>query len=102
VCFNLFHVIRELGNLPRDTQAVCLHVSLRVPLVDHTTGESLRHFLEEFSGQDQGPRLVIEGWDHMRALSNHETSTRIAIAAVEKVAYTDRAEQELRAAQAAD
>ena len=92
VCFNLFHVIRELRQLPDDTRAVYLHLSSRVPLVDHTTGESLRYFLEEFSGQDQSPRLVIEGWDHMRRLSKHETSTRIAIANV----------HELGAAQATD
>ena len=85
VCFNLFHVIRELGQLPPDTQAVHLHVSSRVPLVDHTTNESLRYFLEEFSGQDQSPTLVIEGWDHMRPLSKHETSTRIALTSVEEI-----------------
>jgi MFS superfamily sulfate permease-like transporter len=85
VCFNLFHVIRELGQLPHDTRAVYLHLSSRVPLVDHTTGESLRYYLEEFSGQDQSPRLVIEGWDHMRPLSKHETSTRIALASVEEM-----------------
>jgi carbonic anhydrase len=85
VCFNLFHVIRELGQLPHGTQAVYLHVSSRVPIVDHTTGESLRYFLEEFSGQDESPRLVIEGWDHMRPLSNHETSTRIALASVHEL-----------------
>jgi carbonic anhydrase len=89
VCFNLFHVIRELGQLPHGTQAVYVHLSSRVPLVDHTTGESLHRFLEEFSGQDQSPRLVIEGWDHMRPLSKHETSTRIALATVEKVAFAD-------------
>ncbi|MGB9303609.1 MAG: SulP family inorganic anion transporter [Mycobacterium sp.] len=102
VCFNLFHVIRELGQLSNGTRAVYLHLSSRVPLVDHTTGESLRHFLEEFSGQDQSPRLVIEGWDHMRPVSKHETSTRIALAAVEKVARTERAEHELTVAQATD
>ncbi|UVO11273.1 SulP family inorganic anion transporter [Mycobacterium sp. SVM_VP21] len=80
VCFNLFHVIRELGQFPPDTQTVQLHLSRRVPLVDHTTSETLRYFLEEFSGQDDSPTLVIEGWDHMRPLSNHETSTRIALA----------------------
>ena len=85
VCFNLFHVIRELGQLPQDTQAVHLHLSSRVPLVDHTTGESLRYFLEEFSGQHQSPMLVIEGWDHMRPLSKHETSTRIALASLEEM-----------------
>ncbi len=85
VCFNLFHVIRELGQLPQDTQAVHLHLSSRVPLVDHTTGESLGYFLEEFSGQDQSLMLVIEGWDHMRPLSKHETSTRIALASLEEL-----------------
>ena len=85
VCFNLFHVIRELGQLPHGTQAVYLHLSSRVPLVDHTTVESLRHFQEEFSGQDQSPRLVIEGWDHLRPLSKHETSTRIALATGEEL-----------------
>ncbi|WP_409428629.1 SulP family inorganic anion transporter [Mycobacterium sp. SMC-11] len=83
VCFNLFHVIRELGQFPPDTQTVQLHLSWRVPLVDHTTSETLRYFLEEFSGQDDSPTLVIEGWDHMRPLSNHETSTRIALANVD-------------------
>jgi carbonic anhydrase len=92
VCFNLFHVIRELGQLPQGTHTVYLHVSSRVPLVDHTTGQSLRYFLEEFSGQDQSPRLVIEGWDHMRRLSKHDTSTRLALANV----------HELEAAQATD
>ena len=85
VCFNLFHVIRELGQLPDDIRGVYLHLSSRVPLVDHTTGEALRHFLEEFSGQDQNPKLVIEGWDHMRPLSKHETSTRIGLATVEEL-----------------
>lgn len=86
VCFNLFHVIQELRELPSDTRTVHLHLSPHVPIVDHTTGESLRYYLDEFSGQDQSPRLVIEGWDHMRPLSKHETSTRIALGSVEKFA----------------
>ncbi|MEB3034557.1 SulP family inorganic anion transporter [[Mycobacterium] nativiensis] len=85
VCFNLFHVIRELRQLPRDTQTVHLHLSSRVPLVDHTTSESLRSFLEEFSGEDETPTLLIEGWDHMRPLSKHEMSTRIALASIEEL-----------------
>ena len=86
VCFNLFHVIRELGQLPPDTQAVYLHVSSRVPLVDHTTGESLRHFLEEFSGQDQSPRLVIEGWGPGRGpCPSTRRPTRIALATAEQL-----------------
>lgn len=102
VCFNLFHLIRELGQLPNGTRQVHLHVSSRVPLVDHTTGESLRHFLEEFSGQDKSPSLVIDGWDHMQPLSDYETSTRIALATVDTLTSAERTEQELRTAQATD
>jgi carbonic anhydrase len=76
---------RELDQLPQGAQTVDLHLSSRVPVVDHTTGESLRHFLEEFSGQDQSPRLVIEGWDHTRPLSKHQTSIRIGLASVEEL-----------------
>lgn len=87
VCFNLFHVIRELGQLPQGIRAVHLHLSSRVSLVDHTTSESLRSYLEEFSGQDQSPTLVIEGWAHLRPLSKHEMSTRIALASLEELGY---------------
>jgi hypothetical protein len=38
----------------------------------------------------------------MHPLSKHETSTRIALATAEKLTSTDRAEQELRAAQTTD
>ncbi|BBX12494.1 membrane protein [Mycobacterium novum] len=85
VCFNLFHVIRELDQFPQDTQTVYLHVSSRVAVVDHTTSETLRYFLEEFSGQNESPTLLIEGLDHMRPLSKHEMSTRIALAGLEEL-----------------
>jgi MFS superfamily sulfate permease-like transporter len=87
VCFNLFHVIRELGQLPQGTRTVHLHLSSRVSLVDHTTSESLRSYLEEFTGQDESPMLVIEGWEHLRPLSKHEMSTRIALASLEDLGY---------------
>lgn len=90
VCFNLFHVIRELGQLPPDARTVQLHLSSRVPLVDHTTSETLRYFLEEFSGQDQRPKLTIEGWHYMRPLSRHETSPRIALADVAALGLPQR------------
>ena len=82
VCFNLFHVIRELGQLPSDVREVRLHLSSRVPVVDHTTAESLEHYLEEFSGEDQIPRLVIEGLDTMHSLSQHHTGTRLGLTTV--------------------
>src|SRR5262249_29496614 len=102
VCFNMFHMIRELGNRPHDAREVYLHLSSRVPLVDHTTCDSLHHFLEDFNTNDQGPSLVIEGWDHMRPLSQHEASTRIPLVAAENLAFTARAEAELRSTQATD
>jgi MFS superfamily sulfate permease-like transporter len=103
VCFNLFHLLRELQNRPHDSQEVHVHLSSHVPVVDHTTGESLHHFLEEFSGEDGTPRLVIEGWDHMRPLSKHETSTRLALSTVNKnLADGVQTEEELRVDQATD
>lgn len=83
VCFNLFHVIRELGQYPPDTRTVHVHLSSSVPLVDHTTSETLGYFLDEFNSRDEGPALIIDGWDHMRPLSEHATSARIALADVD-------------------
>jgi carbonic anhydrase len=102
VCFNLFHLIRELRHLPTGTRAVALHLSSRVSLVDHTTCETLYHYQEEFNASDESPSLSIEGWDHMRPISRHETSTRIALAAVEAFVVTARAEEELQTTQAID
>ncbi len=102
VCFNMFHLIRELGHRPSHVREIYLHLSPRVPLVDHTTCELLHHFLEEFNASSDQPRLVIDGWDHMHPLSRHETSMRIALAAAESFVPTARAEAELQTSQATD
>ncbi|HEV3003922.1 MAG TPA: SulP family inorganic anion transporter, partial [Pirellulales bacterium] len=47
VCFNLFHVIRELQQIPSEATAVKLHFTKLVPLVDHTTAETLFHYVED-------------------------------------------------------
>lgn len=100
VCFNLFHVIRELERRPAAAIAVWVHLSPQVPLVDHTTCTVLAHFLEELNGQDQRPKLEIKGWDLMRPLSKHDHSTRLAISvASENLNATAHAEEELRFAQ---
>jgi carbonic anhydrase len=102
VCSNLFHMIRELGNRPRGAQGVYLHLSSHVPLVDHTAYEALHHLLEETNVNGDHPDMAIDGWEHLRPLSTHERSTRIALTASERVDFTGRAEEELRATQATD
>jgi MFS superfamily sulfate permease-like transporter len=102
VCFNIIHVIRELGRRPQEAREVYLHLSPSVPLVDHTTCDSLHHFLEEFNTNGDHPRLTIDGWDHMHPLSRHETSMRIALDAAGSFVSTARVEAELQTAQATD
>jgi MFS superfamily sulfate permease-like transporter len=102
VCFNMFHMIRELRNRPHGTRQVYLHLSPRVPLVDHTTCDSLHHFLDEFNSTDEYPSLEIDGWDHMHPLSRHETSMRIALVAAGSFVSTAQAEAALQASQATD
>ena len=102
VCFNIFHMIRELRHRPPDTREMYLHLSPAVPLIDHTTCESLHHFLEEFNSNGDHPKLVIDGWDHLQPLSKHETSMRVALVSAGSLDSTARAEAELQAAQVTD
>jgi carbonic anhydrase len=103
VCFNMIHIVRELRHHPKDARTVFLHLSRRVPLVDHTTCDFLHHFLDEFNASGDHPTLVIDGWDHMHPLSRHEASMRIALMAAESfVSTAARAEAELQTAQATD
>ncbi len=102
VCFNMFHIIRELGRCSREARFVYLHLSPRVPLVDHTTCDSLHHFREEFNSSGDHPHLIIEGLEHMHPLSRHEAGMRIALAVAESLVSAARAEAELQTAQATD
>ncbi len=78
VCFNLFHVIREMERIPADAKQVCLHLTDDVTLLDHTTGEILRHYMREFDGEEKPMQLLIRGLDGMRPLSRHESCVRLA------------------------
>jgi MFS superfamily sulfate permease-like transporter len=79
VCFNLFHLIREMDRIPHEAKAVSLRITDDVTLIDHTTCENLFHYLEEFnSSGNGGPRLEIEGFSRMRQMSNDATSLRLA------------------------
>jgi carbonic anhydrase len=78
VCFNLFHLLRELDGVPPGAQTVQLHLLRGVSLIDHTTYENLFHYLEEHNSKDGRPFLEINGLDRMRPLWGHELSIRLA------------------------
>jgi hypothetical protein len=77
VCFNLFHVIREVQNIPEDAREARLHLTGDVPLLDHTTGEVLRYYEDEFNSRDDRPNLDVVGLDRMRPLSGCRTGMRL-------------------------
>ncbi|MBX9790433.1 MAG: hypothetical protein K2Y37_16055 [Pirellulales bacterium] len=78
VCFNLFHLIREMDRIPADATAVRLHVTDDVSLVDHTSCENLFHYLEHFNSHDGKPNLELRGFERLRRLSSDDTCTRLA------------------------
>ena len=59
-------------------------------------------YLEEFNSNSDRPKLLIDGWDHLRPLTNHETSMRVALVVAGNFVSDGRAEAELQAAQATD
>ncbi len=60
VCFNLFHLIRELDKIPADAREVQLQLSEGVILIDHTTDELLQHYLDEFNPENGKPAFEIK------------------------------------------
>jgi MFS superfamily sulfate permease-like transporter len=78
VCFNLFHLIREMDRIPANTSTVRLNLTDDVSIIDHTSCENLFHYLEQFNSQDDWPKLEIRGFDVMRGFSNDHTSIRVA------------------------
>jgi MFS superfamily sulfate permease-like transporter len=78
VCFNLFHLIREMDRVPADAKAVNLQLTDRVSIIDHTTYENLLHYMEEYNSHDEKPNLSIEGLERMHSTSSDKTSIRLA------------------------
>jgi carbonic anhydrase len=78
VCFNLFHLIREMDRIPAGAKTVNMRITDRVTMVDHTTCESLMHYAEEFNSHEDRPQLAIEGLERMRSTSPDRTSIRLA------------------------
>jgi MFS superfamily sulfate permease-like transporter len=79
VCFNLFHLIREIDRIPAEATHVSLQLTDDVTLVDHTTCENLFHYLDQFNSAGNGsPRLELHGFAAMRQIAGDETSIRLA------------------------
>lgn len=77
VCFNLFHVIRELQELPPHTKTVRLHFTPLVMLVDHTTTETLFHYVRDYNSKDLTLELV--NWEQLRPLSDHPSAIQLGL-----------------------
>lgn len=78
VCFNLFHLIREMDRIPADAKAVSLRLTDRVSMIDHTTYENLLHYMDEYNSHDEKPNLKIHGLDRLHSTSSDKTSIRLA------------------------
>jgi carbonic anhydrase len=78
VCFNLFHLIREMDHVPSEAKQVSLQLSERVSMIDHTTYENLLHYMEEYNSHDEKPSMSILGLERMRATSTDKSSIRLA------------------------
>ena len=102
VCFNIFHMIRELGNRPPAAREISLHLSPAVPLIDHTTFEYLQYLTDDFDSSSDHSKLQIDGWDHLRPLTKHETSDRVALVSTASLYDAARTEEELREIQVTD
>lgn len=77
-CFNLFHVIRELQQIPKDATTLRLHFSPLANVIDHTAVETLLHYLEEY--KLNGVIVELEGWGDFVPLSDHNTAIRMRLA----------------------
>ncbi|MGE3805657.1 MAG: hypothetical protein AB7K24_13355, partial [Gemmataceae bacterium] len=83
VCFNLFHLFREIDQVPRETREIRLCLAEGVAIVDHTTCEALHHYVSNYTGYDNNngtgkPRFEVVGLERMKRLSKHESSIRVA------------------------
>ena len=77
VCFNLFHVIRELQELPTGVKSVRLHFTPLVTLVDHTTAETLFHYIHDFNSKEL--KLELVNWERLRPLSDHPSAIQLGL-----------------------
>ena len=73
-------MIRELERIPADAKVACLHLSPNVTLIDHTSSETLLHYLEEHNSlPGSSRRLELNGLEQMRSLSKHHSGMRLNV-----------------------
>ncbi len=77
VCFNLFHVIHELQQIPPATTKVRLHFTPLVALVDHTTAETLFHYVHDYKSRQLSLELV--NWEQFHPLSDHPSAIQLGL-----------------------
>jgi len=80
-CFNLMHVIREMQSVDKNTKTLRLHFAPLSNVIDHTSVETIFHFVEDY--KLKGVEVELAGWDHFIPLSEHEKAIRIS--AIEKL-----------------
>jgi carbonic anhydrase len=78
VSFNALHLNEALGSIPREARDVVLHVTDRVPLIDHTSCDNLFHFAEEYE-HTAGGHVTFVGLDEMRMRSHHHSCMRLGV-----------------------
>lgn len=76
-CFNLFHVIRELQEVPKDSNRLRLNFSSTANVIDHTAAEAVLHYLDEL--KREGKEIELIGWDDFVALSDHQAAIRLRL-----------------------
>lgn len=75
-CFNLLHVIREMESVRDDTKTLRLHFSPLSNVIDHTSVETMFHYVEEY--KLKGVRVELDGWDRFVPLSEHDRAIRFS------------------------
>jgi carbonic anhydrase len=77
VCFNALHLHRALAGVPAGVNAVHLHVTELVTMIDHTTTTTLFDFVEDFKRSGRGI-VQIFGLERMRPQSHAHSCMRVS------------------------
>ena len=77
VCFNYMHLSRELAQLPPEAEKICLNITDKVLMIDHTTMDNLMHWMMQHQGEN-GSSVELVGLDRLRKLAASEHATRVA------------------------
>ena len=73
-CFNLLHVIREMKSVHSDAKTLRLHFAPLSNVIDHTSVETIFHYVKEY--ELRGVEVELVGWDRFLPLSEHEGAVR--------------------------